>query len=287
MSVRGCDARTEARTQGAPIAEAIDATEDADSGRAARPADPPTLRRTLLGRSACARSVESSARTPRAPDLPRRGGPRAPSACADRPARGADALAAPARSGAGRARARARRRSRSSACPRRRHAAAARCPQAGRAATGSRPSPRGGGRPQHFDYQPRDPAGHGPPGLSSAPASAHASRSWLLRSCSQPRRMPPGRPWSRGSRRLSPCRTSTRPGRRRSRSTCARAPSSSSGTRPSRSFRPRTRSSRSRTQPSPCSAPATASTRRWSAAARSSATSGTAISGCAASATRR
>jgi Preprotein translocase SecG subunit len=33
----GCDARSEARTQGAPIAVAIGATEDAASGRAARP----------------------------------------------------------------------------------------------------------------------------------------------------------------------------------------------------------------------------------------------------------
>jgi hypothetical protein len=33
----GCDARSEARTQGAPIAAAIGATEDAASGRAARP----------------------------------------------------------------------------------------------------------------------------------------------------------------------------------------------------------------------------------------------------------
>ena len=36
-SSSGCDARSEARTQGAPIAAAIGATEDAASGRAARP----------------------------------------------------------------------------------------------------------------------------------------------------------------------------------------------------------------------------------------------------------
>src|SRR5207244_10598228 len=36
-SSSGCDGRSEARTQGAPIAKAIGATEDAASGRAARP----------------------------------------------------------------------------------------------------------------------------------------------------------------------------------------------------------------------------------------------------------
>jgi hypothetical protein len=45
----GCDARSEARTQGAPIAEAIGATEDAAFGTSsAGPAAQPLFRQTLL-----------------------------------------------------------------------------------------------------------------------------------------------------------------------------------------------------------------------------------------------
>jgi hypothetical protein len=65
-SSTGCDGRSEARTQGEPIAEAIGSTEDAASGRPARPDDstsvsprPPRVRLFVAdGCHLCERALE-------------------------------------------------------------------------------------------------------------------------------------------------------------------------------------------------------------------------------------
>jgi hypothetical protein len=58
LLVVGCAARSEARTQGVPIAVAIGATEDAASGRAAWPDGIALFRQTLLARFCLSMTTE-------------------------------------------------------------------------------------------------------------------------------------------------------------------------------------------------------------------------------------